>query len=367
MSRNSRIAVGVIATAAAVGAALVPATQAFAAAPSITVTVNEPDPSLLAQDGDTVTVSGTGFPASTTVYVSECSTSTGTASNCDQTPADGGVTAGSTDASGAFTISNLVVRTETLGSASCGAGDTCYVGATTDPTAPNPATNTAIGSFKFDRLQMTPRTGLTNGQSVSLTGGNFAANSQVYVSECTSLDPAQAQQKCDFNSVKVFPTDDKGAFTGAYPVHTGVVGADGSTCNPGATCVLAATDNILDPANGNIGGGLITFANITPTSLSAKATKSSVAAGKGFAIKGALKAAGAGLNGATVKLFKVTSSGAKSVASKTTATSKSGTKGFFKFAVKQKKTTKYQVRFGGGTIAGTLYGASKSKVLKVTT
>lgn len=370
MHVKTRVSLVLAASGAAVGAMLVPATTAAAAAPAITITWATQAAGLLVQSGDTLNVSGTGFPASSTVYIVECSTNTGTATDCDQDPSNGGVAIGQTDANGAFT-QGVVAVTETLGSATCGAGDTCYLAATTttDPTKVDPNTNYATGSFTFDRLQLSPRTNLKNGQAINVVGGHFKAGATVYVSECTSTDQAKAQTACDFNNVKTFPADANGAFTGTFTVHTGVVGSDGSKCVAGGVCYVAGTDNIFDPTSGNLGAAQVRFAPAPiATSLTAKSTKSTVAAGHKFAIKGVLSAAGKGLNGATVKLYKVTSSGLKFLAKRTTATNKAGVKGAYKFGgLTQKRTSRYQTKFPGATIAGVQYSKSASKVVKVVT
>ena len=104
-------------------------------------------------------------------------------------------------------------------------------------------------------------------------------------------------------------------------------------------------------------------AALKPTVTTAKSTKSSVAKGEKFAVKGQVKAAGSGVNGLKVTLYKVKSSGLSKIASKTTATLK-GKAGSFKFkGLTQKRTSRYQVK----SVANATYAASKSKVVKVTT
>lgn len=357
MHLKTRVTLGVVTIGAAVGAALVPTTSAFAA-PGVTVTWGTQSLGLGLQDGDTATVTGTGFPASTQVFVSECSTNTGTAADCDQTPADGGVTAAQTDANGAFTAS-LVVRTETLGSAACGAASTCYAAATTNPTAPD-ATNTALASMKFDNLQVSPRSNLKAGQPLNLSGAGYNPSATVYVSECTSTDPTTALQKCDFNSVETYTTDANGKFTGVYhKAHTGVVGSDGSTCNPGGKCIIAGSDSIANPGNGHIGGAQVTFAQLKALSVTAKASKSHVAKGAKFAIKGKATSGSTGVKGLSVVLDKIKSGSPVKVAS-----GKTGTGGAYAFTgLKQKKTTKYVVVI----TSQKGYKSATSKTVKVST
>src|SRR4051812_42578702 len=124
MHLKTRVTLGIAATAAVVGASVVTATSAFAATPTLTVTMNEP-PGLNEQSGDTVTAVGSGYSPSTTIALVQCSSIVADGSGCDQTPANARLV--TSDANGGFTVSDLVVRTGTKGSGTCGAGDTCFV------------------------------------------------------------------------------------------------------------------------------------------------------------------------------------------------------------------------------------------------
>lgn len=363
MSARTRVSVGVAATAAAVGAMLIPATAASAAPPPLTITSHEPAGFNL-QDGSLVDVSGTGFDANAPIGISECSAIDQGIAGCDTSHAQ--VT--QTDANGAFSQANFVVHTGAIGNGTCGAASTCFIVASTDFTGQD-LSKASAGQIVFDNLQASPRTSLKNGQAVNLSGAGFTGGSTVYVSECTSADPTKALQKCDVNHLETYTTQQDGTFSGVFHnVHSGTVGSDGSKCNPGGGCILAATDNVFNPGAGHIGGAVVTLAPVVKTALNAKATKSHVAKGKHFAVKGVLSAAGKGLNGATVKLYKVTKSGLKKLATKKTATNSAGTKGAYKFGgLTQKHTTKYKVKFAGGTLHSTTYTASTSKTVKVST
>src|SRR4051794_36838204 len=107
MHLRTRVTLGVVTAAAAVGAALIPTTAAFAA-PGMTVTWANKAAGLNLQNGDTVDVSGTGFKPSSTVYLVECSGTSGQA-NCDLAT----FKTGTTDANGAFTVTGMPVHTGT--------------------------------------------------------------------------------------------------------------------------------------------------------------------------------------------------------------------------------------------------------------
>ena len=87
MHLKSRAILGVATVGAAIGAALVPATMAVAATPSLTVTMNEPT-GLNEQSGDTVTAVGSGYTPNATIALVQCSSVKPDGTGCDQTPAD---------------------------------------------------------------------------------------------------------------------------------------------------------------------------------------------------------------------------------------------------------------------------------------
>jgi hypothetical protein len=263
-----------------------------------------------------------------------------------------------TDATGAFTA-NVTVKTGVNGdSTKCGAASTCFVNATTNATAPDPNTNAAGGQIAFDRLQISPRTNLKNGQTINVVGGGFNPSANAYVSECTSADPTQAAQKCDLTNFATFPTDANGGFSRTYVVHTGQIGSDGSTCDPGKSCIVAASDNVANPTAGHIGGGVVSFAQLKALAVSAKASKGHVAKGKSFKMSGKAKSAGAGVSGLKVVLDKIKGGTPSKVAG-----GKTGSGGAYSFKLSQKKTTKYVV-----VIASQKgYKAAVSKTVKVST
>lgn len=356
MHLKTRAILGVATVGAAIGAALVPATNAVAATPTLTVTMNEPT-GLNQQSGDTVTAVGSGYTPGATIALVQCSSVKLDGSGCDQQPADARITAA--DSNGAFTVNDLVVTTGVKGTdgVSCNAGSTCFVaGANVANTA-----EAAADDFVFDNLQVTPRTGIKNGTVLHLVGANYGPGKTIYVSECNSTDKATALQHCDSGgAVKTFTAGQDGTFTADYavtiPIHASSAGT--YSCVAGGSCVVAATDSLANPGSGNIGGALVNFAALAKTVTKATGP-SSVAKGAKFAIKSTVTAAGKGVAGLKVTLYKVKSSGLTKIAS-----GKTGSTGKHKFGgLKQKKTTKYKVK----TTANSSYAASVSKVLKVKT
>lgn len=353
MQLKTRAILGVVSVGAAVGAALIPATNAFAAA-SMTATWANESAGLNLQNGQTVAVSATGFKASSTAYVVECSGTTGQAA-CDT----GTLQTVQTDANGAFSIAAFPVHTGTVGNGTCNANATCYVAATTDPTGAD-LTQASAAPIQFDRLQISPRTGLKTGSVLNLSGAGYTANATVYVSECNSTDKATALQHCDAGLVKTFTADANGAFAGTYSATVGISASDPGpyACTAGKTCIVAGTDNLANPGAGNIGGAVVGFAAapvLKPLAVTAHSNHKHIAKGKTFKISGKATSNGTGVKGLRAILRKASG---KSLASTTT-----GTGGSYVFSHKQKKTTKYIV-----TIAKQKgYKAATSKVVKVST
>jgi hypothetical protein len=353
MHLRTRAILGVATVGAAIGAALVPATNAFAA-PTMAATWATQAAGFGLQNGDAVSVSGSGFKPSSTVYLVECSGTTGQA-NCDLST----LATGQSDASGALPATPIAVHTGTVGDGACNANSVCYVAGSTDAGGTD-LTQASAAPIQFDRLQISPRTGLKNGSVLQLSGAGYGASKTVYVSECNSADKATALQHCDTSAVKTFPADANGAFTGTYTVRTPISASSAGpfACTPGKTCVIAGTDSIANPGAGAIGGGIVAFAPVTKTVTKATGP-AHVAKGAKFAVKATVTAAGNGVAGLTVTLYKVKSTGLTKIAS-----AKTGSTGKHKFgALKQKKTSKYEVK----TSASSSYAASVSKVVKVAT
>ena len=353
MHLKTRAILGVATVGAAIGAALVPATNAFAA-PTMSATWATQAAGFGLQNGDTVSVSGTGFKPSSTVYLVECSGATAQ-SNCDLNT----VATGQSDANGALAATPIKVHTGTVGDGVCNANSTCYIAGSTDATGQD-LSQASAAPIQFDRLQITPRANLKNGAAVSLSGAGYGANKTVYVSECNSPDKATALQHCDTGTVRTYTADANGAFTGTYNVKNSVNASSPGpfACTAGKTCILAGSDSIANPGSGNIGGAVIQFAALAKTATKATGP-AHVAKGAKFAIKSGVTSGGTGVAGVTVTLYKVKSTGLTKVAS-----GKTGSTGKHKFGgLTQKKTTKYEVKAS----ANASYAGSVSKVVKVAT
>lgn len=268
------------------------------AGPTVTVT-----PATGVKNGDTVSVSGTGFPASTAVNALECGADATTISDCDTST----VKSGTTDASGAFTGVMVTVHTGAVGDKTCSDGGSCGIVASTAATpADQSTTNTALGTFKFAgatqtgaAITLTPKTNVKNGSDITVNGTGFAPKAAFYAVECSGTG---GQADCDTSALGQGTTDANGNVSGVkVPVHTGAVG-DG-TCNPGKTCYIAATTDITGQDSSQQASATFTFGSgsVKPPTKHATKTKASYSS-KNQEITGAVTSGGAGIKGLKTKL-----------------------------------------------------------------
>lgn len=144
MHVRSRLASRVAVLAISLTAVAVPlATQAHAASPAADSTpVITVSPNTGITSGQTLAVSGSGFPAKAeTAYVVECAGTTPSKTSCDGNT----VQMPTTDAEGNFTAS-ITVHSGPVGDGTCDAGQTCTISATTDisGTVPNTSASAPI-------------------------------------------------------------------------------------------------------------------------------------------------------------------------------------------------------------------------------
>jgi hypothetical protein len=171
-----------------------------------------------------VTVAGSGFPAGTGVQVTQCRT--------DATAYDDCIASSQfapTSAAGTFSLPITVRRVLHLesGDFDCAsAPGACSLAAASYSTLPIVVT----APLDFDASQpippaptisVSPDTDLVQGQSVTVTGANFAPSSFVALSQCTS-DVPEYQPFCSLGGAGV-QTDSTGAFTQTFSVRRGVI------------------------------------------------------------------------------------------------------------------------------------------------
>ncbi|MGA7835591.1 MAG: neocarzinostatin apoprotein domain-containing protein [Acidimicrobiales bacterium] len=214
-------------------AGAVSAGAAATVVPTITLTPNTG----LTNNQD-ITITGTGFAPNTALAGVECngqaSASAGTA-GCAVAAPD----LITTNASGGFT-SSFYVATGTIGNGTCGtstADALCFIAIGTES-----GTLLADASMAFATgpgVSVTPSTGLTNGQSVTITGSNFTPGDSVYAVEC--LLTATTEAGCDTSTATPISVSATGALPSTtFKVATGAIGNGtcGTTATNYASCII---------------------------------------------------------------------------------------------------------------------------------
>ena len=106
-------------------------------------------------------------------------------------------------------------------------------------------------------VTVTPSTGLTNGESVMVSGSGFADGESVYILECQN--PPTGQSSCNVGGVVPATTDGSGNLPStAFTVTTGVFGT--TTCGTGPSDLSNCLIEVANLTETDAGGAPITFA-----------------------------------------------------------------------------------------------------------
>jgi hypothetical protein len=80
-------------------------------------------------------------------------------------------------------------------------------------------------------VHVTPRTHLSSGQVVTVTGKGFAPGEQVFIGECNSMVITQGEEACSVDNDRNVVTTRKGLVPATtITLETGVIGVGGGTC-----------------------------------------------------------------------------------------------------------------------------------------
>ncbi len=207
------------------------ASAATASVPTITVT-----PNIGLTNGQTISISGSGFTAGASLAAVECNGTASTAAGCDTSAIDP-VTVGST---GDIAATSFVVATGAIGNGTCGtsaADALCFIAIGT--TSGTLVADASIAFATGPGVSVSPSTGLTNGASVTITGSNFTAGDSLYAVEC--LETATTEAGCDTSTATPITAGSTGALPSTtFKVVAGPVGngACGTTATNYADCII---------------------------------------------------------------------------------------------------------------------------------
>lgn len=242
-------AAGSVIVSAALAAGLVTANPALASGASASGS-----PTTGLHDGSVVAVTGHGFPASTTIYLVQCSNTSGQA-GCDTGRLATAQSTASGDISGSVTV-----HTGAIGNGTCAAtSSNCFIGVSD---AGQTATAQVPLSFSVPGPSATgtPSSGLTEGATVALTGKGFPASGTVYITQCAN---ASGQAGCNVAGLKTAKADASGNVRAAFPVHLGKIG-NGTCTATSTTCFIA------------VSGGTPALTAVVPVTFAKAATALSV-------------------------------------------------------------------------------------------
>jgi hypothetical protein len=121
--------------------------------------------------------------------------------------------------------------------------------ATTPPTQAPAATTTTTEPPNPYKLTVTPSTGLTNGQAVTVAVSGFTAGKTLGINECSSTTD-DSGSGCDLGGIKQIKVGADGTASTTFNVKVGPFGADKVVCTSlqaPDTCLLSAGELIADP------------------------------------------------------------------------------------------------------------------------
>ncbi len=118
-------------------------------------------------------------------------------------------------------------------------------------------------------VMVTPSTGLTNGQTVMVSGSGFANGDSVYILQCQN--PPTGQSSCNVGGVVPATIDGSGNLPStSFTVTTGVFGT--TTCGTGPSDLSNCVIEVANLAETDAGAAPITFATPSSTTTTSSPT-----------------------------------------------------------------------------------------------
>ena len=236
---NCLIAIGTLAGTLVASAPITFATASSTTAPSgpsITVT-----PSTGLTNGQTVTITGSGFTPGDSLFAVECLATATSAAGCNTA----GATPITANSDGTLPSTTFTVKTGTVGTGTgtCGtsASDlTACVISVSNATAGD-AAHAAItfAALASPTISVSPSTGLKNGESVTITGSGFIAGDSLYAVQC--LATATSAAGCNASGATPITVNSDGTLPSTtFKVTAGTIGsgACGTTTTNARACVI---------------------------------------------------------------------------------------------------------------------------------
>jgi hypothetical protein len=118
------------------------------------------------------------------------------------------------------------------------------------PTTPPPTTapSTTTPAATAQTVTVTPATGLTTGQTVTVTATGFSPNESLAVTECADKGTATGPGDCDLTNLQTVTSDANGQVVKIqFTVTKGPFGANNTVCGPTQPCLISVTQATPSP------------------------------------------------------------------------------------------------------------------------
>jgi hypothetical protein len=89
------------------------------------------------------------------------------------------------------------------------------------------------------KMTITPRTGLVNGQTVSITGSGYPAHEQLGITECADKGAQTAAGDCNLGAIKVTNASVAGTVATTFIVVLGPFGQNDIVCTATPGCIVS--------------------------------------------------------------------------------------------------------------------------------
>jgi hypothetical protein len=107
-----------------------------------------------------------------------------------------------------------------------------------------PTTTPPAGS---QTVTVTPDTGLTSGQRVTVTGSGFSSNAALVVTECAAKGAFTGPGDCNLGGMATTASDASGHVQVDLLVTKGPFGANAIVCSAAQPCLVSVTQATLSP------------------------------------------------------------------------------------------------------------------------
>jgi neocarzinostatin family protein len=117
-------------------------------------------------------------------------------------------------------------------------------GTATTTTSSASATMAQVGS---QRVTVSPDTGLSSGQHVTVTGSGFSPSEALVVTQCAAKDTATGPGDCNLDGMVMTTSDAGGRVEADLVVVKGPFGANAIVCGPAQPCLVSVTQATPSP------------------------------------------------------------------------------------------------------------------------